>query len=143
MSFTKDTSAGYLLNTLARLFARELQTAIKPLGLSTGVFPALLALWERDGRTQKELVAELGIEQATMANTLVRMERDKLVIRRGDETDGRVQRVWLTDRAKMLKDPAIHAAEAVNARALAGLPHADQERFLRMMQQVLRVMSEG
>jgi len=87
MSFSKDDSAGYLANHLARLFARELQLRIKPLGLSTGTFPALLVLWEGDGLTQRELIEHLDIEQPTMANTLARMERDGLIERRKDPAD--------------------------------------------------------
>ncbi len=56
-----------------------------------------------------------------MANTLSRMERDGLVIRRKYPNDGRVQRVWLTDRARDLRGPAIAAAQAENAARLAGV----------------------
>ncbi len=82
MAFEKNSSAGYLANHMARLFAAGLQRRIKPLGLATGQFPALVALWQKEGQTQKDLVAALDIEQATLANTLSRMERDGLVIRK-------------------------------------------------------------
>ncbi len=52
MTFSKDQSAGYLINHLARIFARRLSARIKPLGLTPGTFPALLELWEKDGLTQ-------------------------------------------------------------------------------------------
>lgn len=38
----------------------------------------LICLWEKDSLTQKQLVAQLAIEQATIANTLNRMERGKV-----------------------------------------------------------------
>ena len=98
MSFVKNDSAGYLINHMARLFAQELTARIKPLGLTTGTFPALLELWDQDGLTQKQLVTRLGIEQATMANTLNRMERDGLVTRRKDPKDGRA--AGLADRTR-------------------------------------------
>ena len=120
MKSFKEQSAGYLINHVARLFARGLTARIKPLGLTTGTFPALLELWDQDGLTQKKLVARLDIEQATMANTLNRMDRDGLVIRRKDPSDGRAQRVWLTDRVRSLKDAAIAAAIEENAASLAG-----------------------
>ena len=56
MTFSKDSSAGYLVNDLARRFAAALQARIKPIGLSTGVFPVMVQLWEDDGLTQTELV---------------------------------------------------------------------------------------
>ncbi len=62
-------SAGYLVNNMARLLAEMLRKRIAPLGVVPGQFPALLALWEKDGLTQKELLAKLDIEQATLANT--------------------------------------------------------------------------
>jgi DNA-binding MarR family transcriptional regulator len=137
MAFTKNQSAGYLINQLARIFARGLSARIKPLGLTTGTFPALLELWENDGLTQKHLVDRLDIEQATMANTLARMERDGLISRRKDDSDGRVQRIWLTDRAKALREPAIGAATAENAAALATLTGPEQSTFLALMQRII------
>ncbi len=133
----KDQSAGYLANHMARLFARGLATRIKPLGLTIGTFPALLELWEKDGLTQKELVIRLDIEQATMANTLARMERDGMIVRKKDVSDGRVQRVWLTDRARDLRGPAIEAASAENAATLRGLSEDEQRQFIALMQKVI------
>ncbi|MCK8464818.1 MarR family transcriptional regulator [Aliiroseovarius sp. S1339] len=122
---------------MARLFARGLAARIKPLGLSIGAFPALLELWEKDGQTQKELVVRLDIEQATMANTLARMERDGLIVRKRDESDGRVQRVWLTDCTRSLRGPAIEAATAVNTAALSGLSEDEQRHLIALMQKVI------
>ncbi|MCB1312858.1 MAG: MarR family transcriptional regulator [Sedimentitalea sp.] len=137
MDFGKQHSAGYLANHMARLFARRLTARIKPLGLTTGTFPALLELWDSDGLTQRELVERLDIEQATMANTLARMERDGLIRRERDAKDGRIQRAWLTDRARALRDPAIAAAMAENAAALAPLSRDEQRQFLDLMRRVI------
>ncbi len=143
MSFTKDRSAGYLANHMARLFARGLTARIRPLGLTTGTFPALLELWEKDGLTQKELVARLDIEQATMANTLARMERDGLVTRQKDATDGRVQRVWLTKRAQGLRSSALGAAMAENHDALSALTEDEQAMLVELMRKVIDARKQG
>ncbi|GAB5467979.1 MAG: MarR family transcriptional regulator [Rhodospirillales bacterium] len=140
MNFDRERSAGYLVNHLARLFARELQSRIKPLGLTTGTFPALLILWEREGLTQRELVAALDIEQATLANTLARMERDGLIVRKPDAADGRAQRIWLTETARALEAPALAAANTVNAEALAGLAEDDRRRLIGLMQRIIAQM---
>ena len=80
MDFRKDESAGYLANHMARLFAIALNERIGPLGLAPAQFMTLLELWNEDGLSQKDLVQRLDVEQATMANTLSRMERDVLVL---------------------------------------------------------------
>ena len=137
MEFSKDLSAGYLVNHMARLFEKGLAARIRPFGLTPGTFPALLELWEGDGLTQKALVERLDIEQATMANTLARMERDGLVRREKDNNDGRVQRVRLTDRAKGLRDAAIEAAKSVNNETMAGLTVEEQHQLIELMQKVI------
>ncbi|UWQ08391.1 MarR family winged helix-turn-helix transcriptional regulator [Aliiroseovarius crassostreae] len=137
MRFQKDISAGYLANHLARLFAKALQHRIRDLGLSVGQFPILLELWAQDGQSQKELVQKLDLEQATVANTLNRMERDGLLRRMKDPSDGRAQRIWLTDQAKALRDPAYAAANTVNAQALSGLSEDEQAQFLALTQRVV------
>ena len=113
MRFSKDSSAGYLVNDLARRFAAALQARIKPLGLSTGVFPVMVQLWEDDGLTQTELVRRIGVEQATMANTLARMQRDGLISRQRSKADGRVQEIRLTDRGQSAGEPVARRARAV------------------------------
>ena len=142
MAFKKMNSAGYLANHMARLFADGLRARIKPLGIVPGQFPALLELWERDGLTQKELVARLDIEQATMANTLARMERDGLVRRKPHPGDGRAQLVWLTAKAKALRAPAIDAAMAQNDVALSLLSDEERGQFLEFMRRTLDAMQD-
>ncbi len=140
MEFEKQQSAGYLANHLARLFARNLQARIKPLGLSIGTFPALLVLWDSDGLTQRELTEQLDIEQPTMANTLARMERDGLVVRRKDPSDARAQRIWLTEKSRALQAPAVAAAVQVNSDALAMLSEGDREKLIALMREVIAAM---
>lgn len=137
MEFLKDQSAGYLVNHVGRIFARGLTAQIRPLGLTTGTFPALLELWETDGLTQKQLVERLDIEQATMANTLARMERDGLITRRRSAGDRRAQHVFLTQRARDLRAPAIEAATGVNAAVLANLNDSERRQFIELMRKII------
>ena len=140
MTFEKSQSAGYLANHMARLFAKGLQDRITPLGITTGQFPILLTLWEADGIPQKKLVAKLGLEQATVANTLNRMERDKLIHRTKDTNDGRTQLIWLTDRTKALQPDAYSAAHDQNAVALSGMSAEEQAQFLALMTKAIQAM---
>ena len=140
MAFDRMQSAGYLTNHLARLFIQALHRRIKPLGIVPGQFPVLLELWDEDGLTQKVLVDRLDVEQATMANTLTRMERDGLIRRTRHPDDRRAQQVWLTDQARALREPAIRAAMDQNQAALAGLSDQERETFIRLMQRVMATM---
>ena len=137
MDFDKDDSAGYLANHLARLLERRLAEAIRPLGIVPGQFPILLELWRRDGQNQKMLVEAIDVEQATLANTLARMERDGLIRREPDPNDQRSRLIRLTARAKRLEREATEAADAVNERALRELPAGQRQAFLATMRAMI------
>ena len=143
MTSFKTSSAGYLANHVARLFARELAEAVRPLGLAPAQFMVLLELWRDEGLTQKDLVGRLDVEQATMAATLARMERDGLIERRPDQADARARRIQLTARARALQEPALAAAKAVNVRALAGFSDAEREAFLAGLRRIVGALSRS
>jgi len=143
MAFQKQRSAGFLANHLARLFAKGLHEQIRPLGLAPAQFMTLLELWEADGITQRELTRRLDVEQATMANTLARMERDGLIQRRSIPQDGRSQTIHLTAEAKALREPATTAARQVNERALSNLDEDEKAVFLDLLRRVIATMKDA
>jgi len=143
MTTFQSESAGFLANHMARLFAKGLAQRVEPLGLAPAQFMALLELWETEGITQQDLRLRLDVEQATMANTLKRMERDGLITRRAHATDKRARLVFLTDKAKGLRQAALAAAAEQNAQALAGLSEAQRAQLIVLMQQVIERMQRG
>jgi DNA-binding MarR family transcriptional regulator len=143
MTLDPSNSAGFLANHMARLFAQHLNAALAPLGLGTGSFPALLELWRKDGRTQRELAETLCIEQATMANTLIRMQRDGLITRAPNPADGRSQVIGLTDKARRLEAPAKAAAGQINTLALEGMAPEQRADFLDVIRGVIARLQDA
>jgi DNA-binding MarR family transcriptional regulator len=123
-------SVGYQVNQLGRLLAQGLGARIAAYGVVPGQFAQLLALFEEDGLTQRDLCDRVRIEQATMANTLQRMERDGLVRVVPDPDDRRRVRVYLTDRARAIEDDLVTAARSLNASATEGLTDAEVAQYL-------------
>ena len=122
---------------MARLFAIRLAERLGPLGLATAQFAVLMELWENDAPTQKQLVERLDIEQATVGNTLNRMERDGLIVRRPHPQDGRAQVICLTPKARGFEAAATRNAAAVNAEALADLTNDERASLLDLMRRVV------
>jgi DNA-binding MarR family transcriptional regulator len=139
----KDQSPGYLANHMARLFAHGLNARIKPLGLAPAQFMVLLELVDNDGLTQKELVERLDVEQATMANTLARMDRRGLIRRAPHAEDARARTVHLTDKGRALHGPAIAAAKAQNDAATADLTATERAQLIALMHKVIATMRRG
>ena len=143
MEFDRMNSAGYLVNNLARLLVEVLRKRIAPLGIVPGQFPTLLALWEKDGLTQKELLALVDIEQATLANTLTRMERDGLIIRKEHPADARARTIHLTEQGHSIRDEAYKTAMQINKEVLADLSDEETQEFLDYMRRVIGRMKEA
>jgi DNA-binding MarR family transcriptional regulator len=76
----------------------------------------LLPLWQQDGLRMGELATRARLSKQTMT-TLVRLaERDGLVARRPDGTDGRATRVWLTPTAVDLGPIAAQVVRRLHRR---------------------------
>lgn len=132
-----QSSVGFLANHMARLFEHGLRQQIAKLGIAPAQFMALVELWDTDGQTQAALTARLGVEQATLANTLARMERDGLITREPHPQDGRARLVRLSERVSRLRGPALAAAQDLNMTALDGLSEGEREQFLSLMRRVI------
>src|SRR4029450_9779634 len=138
VSLSRQESLGYQVNHLARLLAQALAVRIALHGVVPGQFAQLLALYEEDDLTQRELCDRIRIEQATMANTLQRMQRDGLVDCVPDRTDRRRMRVRLTERARTLEADLAAAARAVNAAAMQGLSDEEVGDFMGLTGEAVR-----
>lgn len=137
MAFDRMDSATYLASLLAKSFSRALLERGQKLGFAPGQFPVLLELWSEEGLTQKQLLDRLDIEQATMANTLARMERDGLIFRKKHPTDKRAQQIFLTDKARAMEAEAKQAAIAADQSLFSGFRHFERELMLEYMRMAI------
>ena len=137
MEFSRTDSAAYLAGQLAKMFSRSLQERSANLGFSPGQFPVLLELWSGDGITQKELLDRLEVEQATLANTLSRMERDGLIARKTHPSDRRKQVIRLTEKANAMRSEAIIAATQADDALFAGFRRFERELLLEYIRRIL------
>jgi MarR family transcriptional regulator, transcriptional regulator for hemolysin len=122
----QEPSLCQLTNVAARLFRRLADRKLAPLGLSAGYMPVLSALIVSDALSQKALTERAEIEQSTMAATLSRMERDGIIERRADPTDGRSALFSLSPATRASVAEIESVIDGMSEDALAGLP--DEER---------------
>ncbi|KAI93468.1 MarR family transcriptional regulator [Rhodomicrobium udaipurense JA643] len=138
----RTSSAGYMTNWAARLFARAMDRRLKPLGLSTGHLPIFFALGAGGALSQKALTEYAAIEQPTMAATLSRMERDGLIHREPDANDRRSMLISLTPLA-LEKLPAVREAiETLNEKALGALSEEERDAFLVSLAKIVAALAD-
>lgn len=140
MALSRETSAGYLTNWAARLFARELERQLAPSGIAPAYMPVIFALADGSALTQKELARRAAVEQPTMASTLNRMERDGMISRRQDPGDKRSALVALTPLALGHVETVERVVNAINALALEQLEPEERQQFLGLLRRVIGVL---
>jgi MarR family transcriptional regulator for hemolysin len=138
MSYVRETSAGYLTNWAARLFARAIERRLA--GGNSGPMPVFFALQNGGEMTQKALAQLAAVEQPTMANTLNRMERDGLVQRTPDPNDRRSAQVSLTPLGLERAKAAFISAIEVNGIATEALRPEEREQFYGMMRRIIAAL---
>ncbi|NDV19985.1 MarR family transcriptional regulator [Pseudodesulfovibrio sp. JC047] len=132
-----DTSFFFTrISNLYRLYAKALDARLEPYNVRPGYIEILNKLWLQDTITQKQLHAQLSIEQATLSNTLKRMERDGLIQRKRSHTDRRSALLLLTDTAKDLQKTVHAAVTDLQSVVNQGLSINDRRYFAKILHQM-------
>jgi DNA-binding MarR family transcriptional regulator len=131
-------SDGYLVRDAHRAFQRLLEKRIAPHGVTRGQWYFLRVLWTKDGLSQRELSARVGMMEPTTVIALRGMEKAGLVRRVRNKADRRVTHVWLTSKAKRMHDGLLAIAHGINAQADAGIPPSDIVVFRRVIAQMTK-----
>ena len=93
-----------------------MERRIAPYGVTRGQWYFLRVLWIADGLSQREFSARVGMMEPTTVIALRSMERAGLIRRvRGDD-DRRKVRVFLTAKAKRLRNELLTWREALPTR---------------------------
>jgi len=128
---------GVIIGRIARRWRGRLDARIAEFGLTEARWLALLHLArDGDGLTQKQLAARLSIEGPTLVRTLDWLEREGLVERREATHDRRAKTLHLTRKARPLIHRIEAAATEVRAEILAGIPEAELDACLLVLERV-------
>ena len=139
MDFNLSDSYGYLINLAAQRLKHELHLAFQARGydITPEQWAVLNRLWEEDGLSQVELAERTFKDKPGTTRILTLLETKGVVVRRPDESDGRVQRVFLTKTGKDLKDKLIPCAQEVLTKSGRNLTKEDVAKFKHTLNQIL------
>jgi DNA-binding MarR family transcriptional regulator len=133
VAFPPRLSSGYLVRDAHRAFQRLLERRIATYGVTRGQWYFLRVLWTADGLSQRELSARVGMMEPTTAVALRSMERSHLIRRLRAEDDRRKVRVFLTAKAKRLRDELLMVARGITADAEQGIGARDLANFRQVI----------
>ena len=137
MPSTNTNEFGLLLFGTARAWRTKLDQRLRPLGLSQGKWRTLIHLSQGGNRlTQKEIAERMGIEGATLAGLLDRLENDGWVERRDSAQDRRCKTVHLQRRSKAVLNEIFSTAQDLRAELIKDISKRDLETCIRVLSKI-------
>jgi DNA-binding MarR family transcriptional regulator len=133
---------GHLLANVSRLVGGRMRMRLQEFGLYHAQGMILFHLWREDGMAQNVLAQALNITPPTATNTLQRMERSGWIRRRRDETDQRIVRVYLTKRARALREEARNTFRELDRELTAVLSEDERNVLVTSLLKVRHHLSQ-
>jgi DNA-binding MarR family transcriptional regulator len=110
--------------------------AMRRHGLRLGQDHLLRVLWEQDGRTPGDIAAATNVTTPAVTKAASRMTELGLIVRRDDEHDNRLVRLWLTDAGRALQIPVQDERRRLEERVTAGLTSAERKALLSALAKI-------
>jgi MarR family transcriptional regulator for hemolysin len=128
---------GLVLFGTARAWRTKLDQRLRPLGLSQGKWRTLMHLSQGGNKlTQKEIAERMGIEGATLAGLLDRLENDGWVQRRDSAQDRRCKTVHLQRRSKAVLEKIFNAAHDLRTELIEDISQRDLETCIKVLSKI-------
>lgn len=85
---------------LSKLLRNAFNEAVAEQGLFSGQQDILLIIVENEGLTLSDLAKKLGVASATASVSVKRMEKTGFIVKKPDENDARIIRLYPTEKAR-------------------------------------------
>ena len=123
---------------LYRSGATWISNGLQPLKIGRGQYALLSELFYCDGVSQSELAQTLRLDKGTTARALRKLEDAGYVVRERDEADRRVYHVYLTDKARGVKDSLHSVMHGWSDTLTEGFSDGEQRQILAFLQGMAR-----
>lgn len=128
---------GFLIRRLHQIHLALFAEECAAFGITPVQFSLLSVLAAQPGLDQAALAFAVGVDRATTANVVARLDQRGLLHRRPGATDRRVKQVELTAAGHRLLARIDPHARRAHARTLEALRPADRERFVTLLRSLV------
>jgi DNA-binding MarR family transcriptional regulator len=135
-----DRQVCFALAVASREVIALYRPVLEPLGLTHPQYLVMLALWERDERSLRDLAETLALDPGTLSPLLKRLEVAGLLTRQRHAADERLLVVGLTPEGRRLRTEAEKVPGQIVERL--GLPIADLVHLNTVLRAVTRAAAK-
>ena len=123
----------YLLSKAYQKGQGLVQKRLKKYGLTNIQYVVLEVLWNSEGLTASETGRLLSIDKATLSGVIDRMVDSQWIIKKQDETDKRIFRLYPSEKSKQLKEVLIAERIKANEQLLSGFTMEERVLLRRLL----------
>jgi DNA-binding MarR family transcriptional regulator len=133
-----DEFLGVMIADVARLLRTAFDRRVRKLGLTRAQWLVLTRVHRRPGASQSELAELMEVEKASAGRMIDRLEAKGWVVRRAQDGDRRVKRVYLTPEAERVHKRIWRIAEVTLDDALANVSAQEGAQLRKLLARVKR-----
>jgi len=120
----------------SKMLSHRTYEYMRPIGLSRGQAPLLMALWKEDEQSRSQLCGSMERKPATISKMVRRLENNGFVTSRIDHQDSRISRVCLTQKAKEIEDIVKEKHTQLHTNIFKGLTSEEMTIFENLLDRI-------
>jgi MarR family transcriptional regulator, organic hydroperoxide resistance regulator len=132
-----------LYGTTSKAVRAATDSALRRHGLRLGQDRLLAQLWNEDGRTPGQIAHAVGVSTPAVTNAATVLAKAGLLVRRPDEHDKRLVRLWLTDAGRALEQVIERERQTLEDVLLRQISETELKHFLRVLRKIASAAAEA
>lgn len=136
---------GMIINKISHRLRRRSQAVQESIGISEvqgRILNYILAEGSRRNVYQKDIEEEFDLRAPTASSILRSLEKQEMISRVPDETDGRLKKLIFTEKADKIRLALEEEIVETERRLLDGITDEEQKMFLRLAEKMFHNLEE-
>ena len=136
---------GMIINKISHRLRRRSQAVQESIGISEAqgrILSYILAEGSRRNVYQKDIEEEFDLRPPTASSILRSLEKQEMISRVPDETDGRLKKLIFTEKADKIRLALEEEIVETERRLLDGITDEEQKMFLRLAEKMFHNLEE-
>lgn len=138
MKYRKDKGLAFLINATDKIMMNNFVRKLKNNGINITFeqFTILTMLWDNENLCQYNLAQLTNRDQASTSRLINTLIKNELIIRQCCPSDKRINRIKLTEKGELLKEPVESIARECFEEAVNGISKEEIEQGMKFLTKI-------
>lgn len=138
MKYRKDKGLAFLINATDKIIMNNFVRKLKNNGINITFeqFTILTMLWDNENLCQYNLAQLTNRDQASTSRLINTLIKNELIIRQCCSSDKRINRIKLTEKGELLKEPVESIARECFEEAVNGISKEEIEQGMKFLTKI-------